>query len=494
MSNDDKDLEAADLAQRRICSECVDEPYLRAELDKNGEDAECYYCKGVGKTISIDELADYVEKAFDDHYERTSSEPEGIEYLLAKEGLWERHGEPVAEVIGDVAQIGELPAEHVREVLSERHFDFDEAALGGENPFEDGAHYQESGVFDRELQMAWRHFQESLRKEARFFNREAESVLKTVFEDLDGHVTLDGRPVIVDAGPGTGLISLYRARVFQSDDRLQEAIKRPDLELGPPPFRVASAGRMNARGIAVFYGATTPNVALAETRPPVGGKVAVARFDVIRPLRLLDIEALRSLYVSGSVFDPTFNGRLKKRKFLGTLSHRITEPVMPDDEPSEYLITQAIADYLAAQNEPTLDGIIYPSVQNGGDAKNVVLFHKSARVEAVKLPVGTIISAYTSSFDEDGSYPDYSVYEEVPTEKSRSDVKSQGIEEDADFLEPQLQADMKPRNEDVREAALRVAMDSVRVLHVRRTEYQVDEHEVTRHRIEKRDRGEPDDF
>ena len=34
---------------------------------------------------------------------------------------------------------------------------------------------------------------------------------------------------------------------------------------------------------------------------------------------------------------------------------------MPDDEPFEYLVTQAIADYLAA--EQAIDGIIYPSAQ-----------------------------------------------------------------------------------------------------------------------------------
>ena len=32
--------------------------------------------------------------------------------------------------------------------------------------------------------------------------------------------------------------------------------------------------------------------------------------------------------------------------FLRSLSGRITRPVMPDDEPFEYLATQAIADFL----------------------------------------------------------------------------------------------------------------------------------------------------
>jgi hypothetical protein len=67
---------------------------------------------------------------------------------------------------------------------------------------------------------------------------------------------------------------------------------RPDRHLGSPPSGAAAAGRMNARGISVFYGANDPRVALAEVRPPVGSRVAVARFEIIRPLRLLDLTAL----------------------------------------------------------------------------------------------------------------------------------------------------------------------------------------------------------
>jgi len=64
---------------------------------------------------------------------------------------------------------------------------------------------------------------------------------------------------------------------------------------------------------------------------------------------------------------------------------------MPTDEAFDYLITQAIADYLAT--EVNLDGIIYPSAQAGGKGQNVVLFHNAARVKRMELPPGTEISA-----------------------------------------------------------------------------------------------------
>jgi hypothetical protein len=39
---------------------------------------------------------------------------------------------------------------------------------------------------------------------------------------------------------------------------------------------------------------------------------------------------------------------------------------MPEDEGLGYLVTQAIADFLATTNEPAVDGIIFPSVPSKG--------------------------------------------------------------------------------------------------------------------------------
>jgi hypothetical protein len=171
---------------------------------------------------------------------------------------------------------------------------------------------------------------------------------------------------------------------------------------------------MNARGISVFYGANDPIAAIAEVRPPVGSQVAVAQFEIIRKLRLLDLTALKDVRVSGSIFDFGSAARLERAQFLRSLSGRITQPVMPDDEPFEYLATQAIADFLATESSLPVDGILFPSVQVAGNVLNVVLFHKSARVEAMDIPKGTEITARTGQLGEDGWEHDYSVIEEVP--------------------------------------------------------------------------------
>jgi hypothetical protein len=61
-----------------------------------------------------------------------------------------------------------------------------------------------------------------------------------------------------------------------------------------------------------------------------------------------------------------------------------------------------------------LDGIIFSSVQASGDACNVVLFHKAARVESIRVPSGTVIEARSGYFSNEGYEVEYEVTEEVP--------------------------------------------------------------------------------
>ncbi|MDX7018912.1 RES family NAD+ phosphorylase, partial [Klebsiella aerogenes] len=62
---------------------------------------------------------------------------------------------------------------------------------------------------------------------------------------------------------------------------------------------------MNAKGISVFYGATSKTNAVSEVRPPVGSFVVVSEFRVLRPVRLLDLTVLGRVAVNGvSRFDP----------------------------------------------------------------------------------------------------------------------------------------------------------------------------------------------
>ena len=117
-------------------------------------------------------------------------------------------------------------------------------------------------------------------------------------------------------------------------------------------------------------------------------------------------------YLSGSLFDSAYLPKLQRAAFLKRLSDKISRPVMPDDEPFEYLVTQAIADYLAS--EQNIDGVIYPSAQTDSPHGNVAIFQRAARVEALEVPEGTTFNVQLELHSEDGVEPWSCVWVESP--------------------------------------------------------------------------------
>lgn len=240
-------------------------------INASGTPGACYYCSNNGQTITIKSLSDHVLRAIDHHFELTASEPEGYEYYLQRQtGNWDRSGEPVVDVIRELLEVDDAIAEDVREVLDETTSDWESIAAGEEQPFSDEAHYADLIDIDHSsLSKEYRQFEEVLIDQARFFSPRTRVILTTLFDQLDGLRTFDGRPVIVDAGPGMPMSGFIRARVFQDADQLKRALIAPDLELGPPPPRLGRAGRLNAAGVSIFYGAESKQVAVAEVRPPL---------------------------------------------------------------------------------------------------------------------------------------------------------------------------------------------------------------------------------
>ena len=293
---------------KRLCYACVGEQYLHDEMLSQGVRGTCDYCGQIRESYDIGDLAERIQAAFAQHYVRTSDQPTSEQYMLLSDREsdydWERDGEPVVYAIMNSADMPEAAAKDIQEILEDEHGDWDAAKVGEETEFSSDSYYEERGTSDEAWQAEWRRFERSLKTEARFFSQSAAKHLASVFDGIDSMRARGGRPLVVAAGPATSIQSVYRARVFQSEEKLRAALCRPDLELGPPPPPHARAGRMNAQGISVFYGANDPSVAIAEVRPPVGSQVAVAQFEIVKPLRLLDLTALRAVRVEGSIFDP----------------------------------------------------------------------------------------------------------------------------------------------------------------------------------------------
>ena len=477
------------LEEKNLCYHCVGEKYLKDEIRSQGKRRKCSYCGKIRHSYQIGAMAARIAKVFGEHYTRTSDQPTSWQYMMIKEDnyLWERDGEPVVYAIMNAAEIPEAAAQDIHQILDDQHGDFDASVIGEETEFSPASYYKEKEANDDAWQDEWQSFERSLKAEARFFSRTSAKHLAIIFDGIDTMRTRDGRPLVVGAGPATTLTSLFRARVFQSDANLMVALSWPDQHLGSPPSLLANAGRMNARGISVFYGTNNLKVALAEVRPPVGSQVVAARFDITRSIRLLDLTALSAVSSEGSVFDAGFITRLERAMFLRSLSQRMTKPVMPDDEAFEYLPTQAIADFLATEVDVPLDGIIFPSVQVAADGLNVMLFHKAARVETILIPPGTEISARLGQMYDEGWETEYTVTEEVPQKEEAASPADDGTKRGS-RLTALAGMSSELADLDQRETTLRIVIDSIKVHIVRQVEFHTEEHDVHRHRWEKRER------
>lgn len=474
-----------DKDEEHICYKCIYEEYLSAEIKVKGKRRKCNYCTRTSKTYSLVEIVERIERAFSEHYERTDPEPSDLEYRLHHEKessySWYRGGQSVYDILINELGINPKAAKDLQEELADRHSDFDSAAYY-ETEFDSESQYDPKGFTGERWQKEWQNFEKIVKSESRYFNQRASTYLNSIFEGIEHLKSLRYQPVIVEAGPGMKLDSLFRARVFQHEDRLLETLCHPDNFLGTPPSALATAGRMNAAGIAVFYGATGQNVALSEVRPPVGSRVVVGRFEVLRKLKLIDLKALSNAWVHGSVFDPTFAERQEKTSFLRSLSERLVMAVMPDQENFEYLATQVVADFLASNQTPEFDGIIFPSVQTGGEkSKNVVLFHKSAKIRRIELVKGTNVVANSKVYEEDGEYDSYNVSEILP-EKS----KTKKVVDDMYYhdLYGFIRKHEGVPADDLREASLKVDLENIYVHHVKSASYKTKKHFVSRGKIE----------
>ena len=379
-----------DIEQRVICVNCIGEKFLKHEVESRGASALCFYCDNIAHTISIADVADYVHDVFAHCFERTPDEPSYYESAMMADKdngrsdyEWVRLGDEVAYVIAAIAEIENAPAEDVRQILETAHYDLEQLKMGKENPFDENAHYLHKHIDDEELRISWQTMQRDIKYETRFFNSGFKSFLDSIFEHISQHT----QGTIIDVGPGCDIDHIYRARVFHSDDDIRKAFLAPSKGLGPPPSSNAIAGRMNAQGISVFYGATNPEIAIHEVRPPVGSRVIVARFDIVGHLRLFNIESLASIFDSKdiSIFDPSYMENLEMSVFLKRLRSEIIKPVTPEDKQLDYVITQAIFDYLATQPSLITHGIMYSTGQTNINGYNIALFHRSSVVEQLDI-------------------------------------------------------------------------------------------------------------
>lgn len=334
---------------------------------------------GVKKIIHISELAEEMHHVFTRFY-RASADAE----LYSGYSF----GDSAEYVIAECLKVDEDISTDIHDALKDLYNHYYDGDV-----YRDEYEYKENLPSTDTFDYKWQEIKKSLQGEARFFNRKVKKFFEEIFHQIDNLHTTDNQQAVSIIGTEQGI---FRARVFENYSKVEEALEQPERHLGPPPQQLATSGRMNAQGIQAFYGAFSHDIAISEVRPAVGNHVVVAEFNPLKPLRVLNISSLERLRPdTGSYFDPVYGDQLAKTSFLRTLSRKLTLPVSGERTESEYLITQAVAEYLSVLREPAIDGIIFQSTQVALDDErhkstdlsqhNIVLFSKSAKVQDGEL-------------------------------------------------------------------------------------------------------------
>ncbi len=475
-----------DIDMNYVCHDCVSDPFLAKVVREEGTRVACSYCNAVGEALPLGDLAQRIHEVLQDHFKLTPNQAIDFEYMLVREGLswWERSGYPVTDVITDITELSEDIVTDVIKLLSDR-YGYRAIKDGEENPYDIDAYYEEREMED----CAWKTFCDQIRSHGRFFNTYAEEALTYIFGDLGMHKSFHGKSVIHEISPDSESGYIWRGRTAQSRKELEAILKSPAREIGPPPPHLAKGGRMNALGIPVFYGAMEEDTCIAELRAPVGSQVVVAKFELLRPVRLLDLEALMEIWnIDASHFDPDYYKLGGRVASLRSLAHEICRPVMPQDEAFEYLPSQVVAEYLANKLDTPLDGIIFRSSQTD-DGHNVVLFNHACSVDPDDLPKGAEVEVYISHSnynEDDDSY--IGVFETVPPTPAKSLYNDDTTFVNAYLSLPRWDEDDNEGGElpIYIEPTLQIDMKSIFVLDIQSVRYDYRSREVSRHRIVKK--------
>lgn len=352
-----------------LCCGCTQDEHLRGIILNEGSSIPCCVC-GISANNAVDpgQIAEIIAPIIRHNF-KIAVPRNGRDY-----------GAPLIDVIVTVIGRHLDCMEEVENALLA--MDEPVARTGGDTFFSLDESYVRRRVDYRAMIHKWKFVEQELKHQQRFFSQTAQSYFKMLFARVDEYRDGLSLPVVVDYHPGT---ELFRARALANITALDSICQSAATELGPPPSELAPAGRMNASGVSVFYGAFDTATCFAEMRPSLASQVLIGTFRTTQMLRVLDFSMLAQ---SGpdkqpSFFDPELDQKQEAAEVLRIIHGLISGPVQPGAESSEYIITQSVAEYLAYAQNPPLDGVIFNSVQRAG-GKNIVLFSQFGRGELLQ--------------------------------------------------------------------------------------------------------------
>ncbi len=182
---------------------------------------------------------------------------------------------------------------------------------------------------------------------------------------------------------------VYRAQIDHQEiiHRDEEGII-DDIEIVPskdqrliPKKEYAFEGRLNPKGILVFYSSMSKETAMSELRPWVNSKITVGTFKTN-----VDIEAIDLTADPYHSYPEDNSDEWKEKVVWGDINYGFSEPVINTEVSAEYVPTQILAEFFRKNG---FRAIIHKS--SLGENKNIVFF-KNEYLELISKEVKRVES------------------------------------------------------------------------------------------------------
>jgi hypothetical protein len=337
------------LAQKTVCSICINQPEIAAFISENTTCNHCSYCRSESEqttAIQLLKIADYIREAIEDEY----SQP--VEILYYEDGEYFGPQITTSDILDEEAV--SIENDDLRyDIISAIGHDLWCPKEGlGETPHE-------------ALSFGWQAFCELVKHECRyvFLNYTDDSHYISASE-IPPHQFLDELGKVINHhNIYTNLVKgkkVFRIRPLKDGDAFEPCA----AELGPPPVKFCNqANRMSPSGIPMFYGAEAQDTCVAEVSIERGNKAIIGEFEITEDIVLLDLTNLPPV---PTIFQ---EDRLTRHglHFLRDFEKDFTKPINNSPE-IEYVPTQIVAEYvrqiLHSPRNQKISGIIYSSSKN----------------------------------------------------------------------------------------------------------------------------------
>lgn len=386
----------------QVCPHCFNEPGLKKriiEIRPDFPNEKCSFHPQY-KGIPISAVAEIVDVVFRHQY--------GWGEYNSHRG--EQAGEPLDFLVEEITIANDYD---IAKAVADQLIEDDDywPHDGGEAFYADDQNYVPCQYSYWRHSTLWENFCRSIIHSQRFFNANAKDFITEIFDGIQFQRDHQKRSPIYEITPGGLDASFFRARTAESEAKLKEIIEDAGSHLGPPPERYRRAGRMNPSGIGCLYAAYDLPTCIAELRPAVGSTVVGARFELIRPIYVLDTTLFEAPMTPISLFSKNYMTRVEQWSFMRHFCREIAKPISRTDEHLDYIPTQAVAEYFLHHHNfkrsgkpAKIEAIIFQSAQVP-EGRNIVLLGDAAQVQQApkkkeeKQGKSTIAEYFPESFE-----------------------------------------------------------------------------------------------